>query len=294
MEMVIKGGLGGTLISENGRANCAHGKSSGATRIRQAHLLSAEHNVIVAGGVSCLNEAGSPNAVLLRVAQIIIQSLKRMVWTRLFTHISQEISEVSPRWVDRDPAATVMWVHLMIRVRCAPDHSFPGRVFCGASRFPAVPMLLRRCSQASTRLGVAVAQLCCRKIGFLPACTGTYPANQAGLSFGTTNHGQLAEGLASEIQGASAKRSFFPAPTRFCVPTPQLCTSGQRESSANTAAFPLRRVGAALNNLQVVKCLSNKFHNVPLYRAMLLPSRATSIPFKGEIQWPLSALPSLL
>lgn len=283
--MIVKSGLGSVSLSENCRANCAKRKACELTRIRQAHLHPIEQHEVVPGSVSCLNGSSRPNAVLFRVAHIVIQSLKRMLRTRFFAHISQEVPKVSPRWIDRDSASAIPIVHPMIGVRRSPNHAFPGCVFCSAPRFSAVAVLLRGISQAPARLRVAVAQLCCGKIGFVSARTDAYPANQAGLFLGATNHDQLTKVLASEIQGASAKRSSISASARFRVPTPQLCASDQRDSSANTATFPFRRVGAALNNLQVVKLLSSKFHKVPLYMAAGIPARPTTLPFNGGMVW---------
>jgi hypothetical protein len=285
--MVIKGGLGNASRSINCGTNRSTRNPRALAGIRQTHLLAMQKYEIVTCGVPRLNRWSSPNTVFFRIAKVIIDPLKRMVRTRFFAHIRQEVSEVAPRLVYRYPATTVTLIALMIRIRCSADHAFPSRVFPSASRFPAMPMLPRRISQAATRLGMAVAKLRGGKIGLVPAGTGAYPTNQARELVGSTKHGQLAESLASEINSAGSKRSFIPASTRFRMPAFQLCATDQREASTDTATLPFRRVSASLNNLQVVKCLSRKFHNVPLYLALLLPARPTTVPLKGGVLCPL-------
>lgn len=281
MEMVIKGGLGSATCSSNCRANGAKRKSCETAGIRQARFFSTEQHEIVACSVSCLDGLSSPNAVFSRVAHGVVQPLKRMVRAWFPPHVRQEVPEVSPRRIYRDTAASIMWIHLMLRVRRAANHPFPGRVFRSAPRSPAVSMLSGRSSQAATRLSMAFAKLRCGKIGLFPARTDAYPANQAGLLLGATQHGQLTKDMADQIKSTSAKGSFISASARFCVPATQLSATYQGEASAHTTALPFRCVDVASKYMQVIKLLSCKFHNVPLYHPQFFPSRPTTIHLNG-------------
>ena len=75
---------------------------------------------------------GRPHAVVWRIGAIVIQPLKAIAWSWLWTHVSKESGKTPlPTWADRDTASAPVWV---ARVPCpeAPRFHVAPRFILGS------------------------------------------------------------------------------------------------------------------------------------------------------------------
>ena len=284
MEMVIKGGLGGTLISPNREINRSIFHASLNAGVGQPCALAMQLDELRASRVAHLNFLSRPSAIIFRVAKIVVPSIKRVLQRGTRPHIRQEITKVSPRRVDPYPATAIMLIAPMVRVGCSVNHALPGHVLRATPRSSCVAMLLQGViDKTSARLYMAVTKSCCESLRRLATLTFANPLRVTRLNLGTLDHCQPSKYLSGQVNGASAKRFHITASTRFRVATFQLGTVYHRCCSALAQAFPVRSSlcdMSALYDCQIMEASPreiNKCHNVPQYHARLTPSSMATI-----------------
>ncbi len=83
--------------------------------------------------VTYLRGTGGPGAVILEVAQLVVNALKRKAWLRDRAHVSEEVLEgLKPRRADDDPSSAVVLEMLVARICAARLHVCPAEVFRAA------------------------------------------------------------------------------------------------------------------------------------------------------------------
>lgn len=282
--MVIKGGLGGALISPNREINRSVFHAGLNAGIGQTSTLAMQLDELCASGVAHLSFLCCPSAIVFRVAKAVVDSVKRVVQRWTSPHIRQEITKVSPQRIYRDSTTSIMLIALMVRVRGSINHTLPRHVFRTTPRSSCVAMLLHRViNKTPTRLYMAVTKSCRKDLCCFATLTLAYPLRISKLNASTMDNCQSSKHLAGQVKGASAKRFHIPASTRFRVPAFQLGAVYNRRRATLAQAFPVRSSFfdmSALYDGQFVEALSgkvNKFHNVPQYHLRTTPSSMSTI-----------------
>lgn len=114
--------------------------------------------------VAHLRRTRGPGAVILEVAPLVVDALKRKAWLRNRAHVSEEVLEgLKPRRADDDSSSSVILEVLVARICAACLHVCPAEVL-GASRHAvsSLEVVMKAAAGRYTALFEVIAANCSR------------------------------------------------------------------------------------------------------------------------------------
>ncbi len=255
-------------------------KSSVHAGIHETQPLSIEKNEVVSGGVSRLLRLVGPYAVIFRIPEVVVDSIKRMSFARAWSHISKEVSEVFPSRINCNASPSVVFVHSVVRARTTSNHALPGRVFWGpCPSFPMAVLFRRFVFPATTRLFVAAPKLRNRCCCNFSALAHARPINSIVYRFISVKSCKKSKILTSNVNGSRSQNGIFPTSARFGMPVFNLYPFNAHNISTHTDAFPtrltVRVIPPSTKYSQVVEFQSGQFksfHTHSIYNSSMFMS----------------------
>lgn len=289
MEMIVKSGLEIDTFQSAGFFDRPVLNASLVTRIHKAQRLAIEYYKLSSSGISCLLASCRPDAVILRIAKGIVRTLDLVLlgWAR--SHIRHEVPEVSPGWINGNPATAIVPERTASRIRCSTDHALPAKILWASPGSSSVTMFLCLAFQTATGFSSSRRQLARDYECMIPAFAMAQPHYLIAVILGTRKNCQEPEYFPSQVDYSISSSRIADASARFRMAASKVSGLRDRRSSTLAQTLPSHSSGRGILG-PAHYCKFSKFLpseiNVLAFHWLNIPRMA-----KGVQQWQLSAQP---
>lgn len=136
----------------------------------------------------------SPPAIARFIVTIVVNTVNRVFWGRLWSHVLVKVEKGShPTVADSNSASSVVAVTRKLLVGASLDHARPSAVFGG------IVQVVRRVSGTTARLMVSVAKHCAAYVHFFSAFASAEPASAVAMNTNERHHRQFSIDVASLV-----------------------------------------------------------------------------------------------
>lgn len=261
-EMIIERGLSIETFKVSSPIDVSAFYSSADTGISEAHFLTVQDHKVSAPSVSKLLALECPDAIISRVAKVIIFTLKSMKQAWTWPHISKKILKDSPAWIDRDATSAIVLELSTHGIGGPANHAFPGLVFRCTPRPTSMTVteIVRHAMTAGFR--IASGELRAGYHFLVSALTATYPVNALEIPDRTAKNGEVVKCLTGKIDATCSPALIRDAAAGLCMPTSEIRDHDGHDISAGTGAFPSRsarrRITRSKQHSKSSECLTGK------------------------------------